>query len=173
MPSKRRYQLVILLLVSVYIPTAAAQSQNTIQAKFAGSIANRMNMVAISCPSGNASFWEQVGGHMFCFRHDFTSFSSFMKVWNTAAEWKGVFAPDPEWVPSEKSAGMGPYLIGNWEWTSKWARDTAGRQIDYEAYQTGYVMHAGSWGFDGSVNVKVEFGVDDSGYTNLLTMLFR
>ena len=164
MQLKSRSSLVLLLVFAAFVPGAAAQSSSGIQAKFAASIANRMGMQAVACPSGDASlFGGSTRFEIFCFQHNFASFSSFEPVWNSAAEWEGVFLPDPAYVTQMKSYGMGASLMGHWF--------NEISQGDFREFATQYQMRAGKWGFDGWVGVDVGFGFD-KGYLNLLKMLF-
>jgi len=160
----------VLVFLSLAFPGVAfSQTSQDVTKGFAESIAKRMNLTKVECPT-SYDFFVSGGMKVYCFIHPYANFGAFNRAWSSSAEWEGVFFPDKEFIAAAQVEGT--YVEGAWSSLSR-ALKAAGLGVAFETYSASYLMHAGNWGFDGSVIVNLLIGTSNTGERNTLDMIFN
>lgn len=156
----------MLLFAAILLSIASAQVP--VQQAFVESVADRLGVEAAGCDpeqSDIATDSATMDVEIYCFDHDYPSIERFATAWSEAAEWDGVFVPEPQF---EQGLGAYPQLShGMWLWFSELMR-MDGMDAPFEAHLTRHLLNATEYGYQGKITTL--FYVDE-GYGQLMFLV--
>ena len=126
-------RLVAILLASLLLAAASAQSKVPVEHAFAESVAERMGFESARCDGQTVDMMRHRGGSALCYRHDFGDFASFKRAWDEAAEWQDVFTPDAAEISEMRASGA--RVVDGW-WSLTQEMRHAGIESGFDTFRS-------------------------------------